>query len=84
MQRFGNLKLGSVFSFLHPKTETAVFGLKKEIKKIMFFCVFLKPKIETAFWFRFASSRNRNRGIRFKKSRKIDYFNFIFLKTAKN
>jgi len=29
MQRFGNLKVGSVFSFRHPKTVISIFGFKK-------------------------------------------------------
>jgi len=33
MQRFGNLKVGSVFDFLHPETAVSVsdFGFQKDI-----------------------------------------------------
>jgi len=40
MQQFGNLKVGSVFSFLHPKTAVSVFKF--------FFFFFGKLKNETA------------------------------------
>jgi len=32
MQRFGNLKVGLVFRFLHPETAVSVFGFKKKSK----------------------------------------------------
>jgi len=41
MQRFRNLKVGSVFGFLHPKT--LVFGFKKK-KYINFFNFILKTE----------------------------------------
>jgi len=30
MQQFGNLKVGSVFSFLHPETAVSVFEKKRK------------------------------------------------------
>jgi len=39
MQRFGNLKVSSVFGFLHPETAVSVFGFPKNIedKKVSVF-----------------------------------------------
>jgi len=33
MQRFGNLKVGSVFGFFHPETAVLVFGFPKQKKQ---------------------------------------------------
>jgi len=35
MQRFGNLKVGSVFGFFHPETAVSVFGFQQQQKKII-------------------------------------------------
>jgi len=45
MQRFGNLKVGSVFGFLHPEIAISVFGIKKNY----FFLEIWKLKLR--FWF---------------------------------
>jgi len=54
MQRFGNLKVGSVFSFLHPERAVSVSVLY--LKNIYIYCFLnLKFKLRFGFWFRFGS-----------------------------